>query len=205
MMQTKDRQQRAHQRVAGDRLGRRRGLGEADGVDLVGLVGAEAAALDQQPPERAADHRGDDEAEGRHGDADLRRAGQAARGELGRPGDDRAVAAEQRGRAEHHRHAERQPGDPGAERADEVLQEQEPGGDDDEDRQRPAAAQQVADPGVEADAGEEDQQQEVAGVGVEADLDDAGLVEREEQQRDEQAAGDRVGDVEAAQDRRRGG
>ena len=102
------------------------------------------------------------------------------------------------------RHAERQAGDPGAEGADEVLHQQEPGGDDDEDRQRLAAAQEVADPGVEADAGEEDEEQQVAGVGVEADLDDAGLVEQVEQERDQQAAGHRIGDAEAAQDRRRG-
>ena len=115
-------EQRPHQRVAGDRLGRRGGVGEADRVHLLGLVGAEAAALDQRAADRAADHRGDDEAEGRHGDAGLGRAGEAAGGELGRPGDDGAVAAEERGRAEHDAEAHRQAGDPGAEAADEVLQ-----------------------------------------------------------------------------------
>ena len=38
-------------------------------------------------------------------------------------------------------------------------------------------------------------------MGVEADLGDAEALQREEAERDEEAAGDRVGDVEAAQDR----
>ena len=78
---------------------------------------------------------------------------------------------------------ERQPGGPGGEAADEVLHEEEDGGEADEDGERAAALDEVGDAGVEADAGEEDQQQEVAGVGVEADLDDAGLVQREEDER----------------------
>ena len=151
--------------------------------------------------DRAADHRGDDEAEGGHGDAGLGRAGEAAGGELGRPGDDGAVAAEQRGRAEDHAEAHRQAGDPGAEAADEVLQDQEHRGDEDEDAERPAALEEVGDAGVEADAGEEHQEQQVARVGVEADLGDAETLEREEAEGDEEAAGDRVGDVEAAQHR----
>ena len=95
----------------------------------------------------------------------------------------------------------RQAGDPGGEAADDVLQEEQDGGEADEDGERPAALHEVGDAGVEADAGEEDQEQEVAGVGVEADLDDPELVEREEEDRDEKAAGDRVGDVEAAEQR----
>ena len=71
----------------------------------------------------------------------------------------------------------------------------------DEDAERPAALDEVGEPGVEPDAGEEDQQQQVAGVGVEADLGDAGLVEQPEAEGDQKAAGDRVGDVEAAQER----
>ena len=72
-----DDEERAHQRVAGDGLGRR--LGEADRVRrLVG--GGEAPALDQEAADRAADDRGDHEAEGRHGDADLGAAGEAAGG-----------------------------------------------------------------------------------------------------------------------------
>ena len=96
-------------------------------------VGGEAPALDQEAADRAADDRGDDEAEGGHGDADLGAAGEAAGGELGRPGDDRAVAAEERGGAEDHAEAERQPGDPGGEAADEVLHEEQDGGEADED------------------------------------------------------------------------
>ena len=65
-------EERAHQRVAGDGLGRR--LGEADGVRLL-VGGGEAAALDEVAADRAADDRGDDEAEGGHGDADLGAAG----------------------------------------------------------------------------------------------------------------------------------
>ena len=47
----------------------------------------------------------------------------------------------------------------------------------------PAALDEVGDAGVEADAGEEHQQQQVAGVGVEAHLGDAEFVEREEAER----------------------
>ena len=129
---------------------------------------------------------------------------EAAGGELGGPGDDGAVAAEERGGAEDDAEAERQAGGQAARPPTRFCTMSRTAVMRDEDGERAAALDEVGDAGVEADAGEEDQQQEVAGVGVEADLDDLELVEREEEDGDEEAAGDRVGDVEAAQQARRG-
>ena len=141
-----------------------------DGIGCQGS--AEAMPRNEEARDRTADQTGDDQAQGRGGDADFERIGDPEPlGDDRRPGDGRAVAPDERGGADEG-------GDPmgQAERGDaagrdQVLDHEIDEGQGEQDQERTAAGNQVAEPGVEADAGEEIEQQHVARVECEADLD----------------------------------
>ena len=88
-----------------------------------------------------------------------------------RPGDDGAVAADQRRRADERRHAGGQAKRRGAADGDEVLEDEIDDRQRQQDEERPPARDEVVELGVEADAGEEIEQQHVARREREADLD----------------------------------
>ena len=129
-------------------------------------------ARDEEAGDRTADQTRDDQPERRGRDADFERIRDAEPlGDDRRPGDRRAVPADERGGADER-------GDPlgqtergDAAGGDQVLDHEIDQGQGEQDKERTAAGNEVAEPGVEADAGEEVEQQHVARVEREADLD----------------------------------
>jgi hypothetical protein len=158
-------------------------LGEEEAVDRVAqgdadrqhqdrrqLARLDAVLADQVARNRPAQDAAADQPKGGEGDADHAGAGEARGLGFGAPGDGGAVAAGEGDAAGHQAVARMGAQAEGDRHARGVLQDQEHGGDRDQDRERLAAGYQGAQLGREADGAEEDQQQDIANLHVEVDL-----------------------------------
>ena len=159
-------------------------------------------ARDEDARDRTADEARDDKAEGRGGDADFERVGdpEPLRDDR-RPGDCRAVSADQRGGAEKSGQpfGEAEHGD--AAGRDEILDDEIGERQRQQPQKRAPARNQVVESCVEADAGEEIEQQQVARLQREIDLDAQSFMREQRRERGEQASGHRLRNVPAAQRR----
>ena len=156
----------------------------------------EFIACDQNARNRAANEACDDQTERRGRDADFQGILQAeARRDQRRPRYCCAVTANERGRSEKHRHSFRQIEDFRTACRNEVLNYEINERERQQNRERPASGDQIAEFCVEADPGEEVEEQHVSRVEVENNLPAQRLVRKQRDQCREQAAGDRLGNV----------
>ena len=175
-------------RQADDRIGRR--------------WPAELVTGDEEAGDRTADQARDHEPERRSGDADFERVGEPeALSDDRRPGDRGAMPADERGRAEKGRDPFRQAERRDAAGGDQVLDDEIGERQAEQHEKRAAAGNEVVELGVEADAGEEIEQEQVARVEREADLDSKPEIGDERQDGREQAAGHRLRNVPAPERR----
>ena len=157
---------------------------------------------DEEAGDRTADEACDHKSKRRDGDADFERVGEPeALSDDRRPGDRGAVPADERGRAEKGRDPFRQAERRDAAGGDEVLDDEIGERQAEQHEERPAARNEVVELGVEADAGEEIEQEQVARVEREADLDSEPDIGDERQHGREQAAGHRLRNVPAPERR----
>ena len=176
-------------------------VGQAD--DRIGRRWpAELVAGDEEAGDRAADQARDHKPERRDGDADFERVGEPeALSDDRRPGDRRAMAADERGRAEKGRDPLRQAERRDAAGGDQVLDDEIGKRQAEQHEKRAAAGNEVVELGVEADAGEEIEQEQVARLEREADLDPEPEIGDERQHGREQPAGHRLRNVPAPERR----
>ena len=178
-------------------------VGVFAGVGAAVIEGFQRLALhfvDEAARNRATDKATSDETEGGAGDAEVGRVGEADFFEVRPPAGSGAVAtghgdgagdeAEQRVLVERDRQSH----------ADGVLDGDEDADDDGEDNQRKAACFQAGEVGAQTDGGEEHQHEGFAQGFVEGETDVVKEVERVDDDRGDQAAGDRLGNVEVLQE-----
>ena len=159
---------------------------------------AEAMPRDEEAGDRTADQTRDDQPERRGRDADFEGVSDAEPlGDDRRPGDGRAMPADERGGADEGGNPMGQAERSDAAGRDQVLDHEIDERQSEQDEERTAARDEVAEPRVEADAGEEIEQQHVARFEREADLDAESDIGQERRRGRQKTARHGLGNVPA--------
>ena len=163
-------------------------VGQAD--DRVGPGrAAEMVTRDEKAGDRTADQTRDDQSERRRCDADFERIGDAeALADDRRPRDRSAVSADERGGAHERSNPLGQTERRNAAGRNQILDHQIDQRQSQKDKERPPAGNEVVEPGVEADAGEEIEQQHVARIEREADFNAKNAISQQGRRGREQTA-----------------
>ncbi len=163
---------------------------------------AETVARDKEACDRAADQTCDDQPKSRRRNADFERIRDAeALGDDRRPGDRGAVATNERGGTYERRDPLGQTERGDAPGRNQILDHQIDQRQAQQDKERTAAGDEVVEPRVETDAGEEIEEQHVTRVEREADLNAQHKISQQGRQSRDETARHRFGNVPAPQRR----